>query len=136
MVKNINNIIITQCSGPIFQPNGLYYFLKTVCDGDRIKQKKKCTTWCGRYCVVCVCVCVYISFRARKKCIPKILLLQDQVYTHTKHVLNTLDGWRFLESDRKNVILGGGGGGGVGGGGSSQNRGGSSRLNAKIKIKI
>lgn len=64
MVKNINNIIITQCSGPIFQPNGLYYFLKTVCDGDRIKQKKNAPRGVV---VIVLCVCVRVYFISSKK---------------------------------------------------------------------
>lgn len=64
--------------------------------------------------VVVMCVCVLIS--SKKKCIPKSYS-RCTGNAHTEHVLNTLDGWRFSESDRKNVILGGddGGGGGVGG---------------------
>lgn len=64
----------------------LYYIFKTVCHGDRIKQKVHHVVWS----LLCVCVCVF-NFEREKKCIPKILLAQDRyiIYAHRTCVEHT-----------------------------------------------
>lgn len=97
--------------------------------GDCIFKQKNYTTWRDRCCTrvyYIIIVCVF-NFE-REKISTQIPFLVAQVTRTPKHVLNTLDGWRFSESDRKNVILGGdeGGGGGCGEGGCSSSSSSSS----------
>lgn len=98
------------------------------CAGIVYLNKKNYTTWRDDGCCTRVYYIVCVFNFEREKISTQIPFLVAQVTRTPKHVLNTLDGWRFSESDRKNVILGGdeGGGGGCGEGGCSSSSSSSS----------